>query len=503
MIPGPSLGQRALGATKWAVAISAIMQGGRALLLFVLAGILGPEVFGLAARVLAVALILEVAAEFGMTAALIQRPQITDRHCNTVFWSNLVLAAAVAGLAVGGVRGLVWLHGSSDFLETLPFVFGLPLVLAFGNVPRAILTRSLDYKPIARATFLGTAAYLAVSVGLALLGGGVWSVLVGYYANQIVLAGLLWRGSRWRLRAEWGAPEFRELATFGFFKALSKMVESLTNGVDVLVVGGVLGNSAAGIYTLAKRVGGLVVSQIAGAIDTVLFSAFSRLQAEPDRMGAAFLRATRLLALTTSTLLLGIIAAAPLLPPLLGTNWEPAIPIARLLCSWGLVVAVGGTLYHPVLNGLGHSWVPFVIDLFRVVVQTGLLLWWSPRGLVWVCMAMLLQMVIAAVVAQAFVLRALNLQVRRFLAEVGDAILAFIVFAVLVCWVEAWLPISGGWRLPGQVLLTGVALALHLGSIHLVDRQAWRGLVSLALEIAARRRSGDRAQTVTKTRTDA
>ncbi len=64
-----------------------------------LARLLTPADFGLVGMVVVVSGFLAVFSEIGLSAALIQREQIEERHRSSVFWANLALGTAL-GLAL-------------------------------------------------------------------------------------------------------------------------------------------------------------------------------------------------------------------------------------------------------------------------------------------------------------------------------------------------------------------------------------------------------------------
>ena len=91
----------------------------------------------------------------------------------------------------------------------------------------------------------------------------------------------------------------------------------------------------------------LPLTLIAIPIAEVLFSAFSRLQSEPERMAALWLRSIAYLAAVLLPLLLGLIVVSPdLVPVVFGARWEVSVGVLQILSivviirglqSWGTV----------------------------------------------------------------------------------------------------------------------------------------------------------------------
>jgi polysaccharide transporter, PST family len=68
----------------------------------ILARLLTPEAFGLIAMVAALGGVLDLVKEFGLSAATIQRADITHAQVTMLFWINAAVGAAIALLLVTG-----------------------------------------------------------------------------------------------------------------------------------------------------------------------------------------------------------------------------------------------------------------------------------------------------------------------------------------------------------------------------------------------------------------
>ena len=474
-----------LHATKWATAFTLTMQVGRAVVHFLLAFLLGPETFGVAARVLAVGNILDMASEFGFIASLIQRKDLTPRHVSTAFVSNLALSLLMGILGFAGVRGFAAWSGGSEFLTIVQAVAPLPVVLALGHVPQALLTRNLDFRTQTLANLWGTFAYVLVSVGLAMIGFGAWSVLIGYYANFAVLSLLLWRRSGWTPRFEFGREELRDLLGFGAYHAGSKFLNALTRGLDVLLIGWRLGNGAAGIYAVGLRVGALAVGQVTNVFNTVLFSSFSRLQQDRPRLGSAYLRSTRILATLSAGLLAVAYAMVPALPRVLGAAWDEAAPVARILCLYAYFLAAGGTLQPPALSAIGRSDWSLWLAIIRVGIQVAALMVGMQFHLIAASVAMVVFQVAANLVSQRYVTTGIGVTMKQYLRAVRESLAGLVAAIAVVHAIEALHDADSLIALAARTALAVLlAAAVFAGVVHAIERSVWPEIRSLVRGIA-------------------
>ncbi len=490
-----SLLARTLQATRWAAALNGANQLGRVILQLALAAILGPETFGLAARLMAVGLILDQAAEFGFNAAVIQRRTLEDRHRDGAFFMNLGLGAAMAAAGLAGVHLYAAAAGWSEFTRLLQFVMPIPVVMSLGHVQRALLIRRLDYRLQTLANVLGNGANIAVAVGMALGGWGVWSILAGFYANHGTQAAVMWFGTGWRPRALPRWRGIRELLSFGVYVALARLCRALTRGIDVLLIGALLGDGPAGIFAVATRVGVLAINQIGAVLNSVLFSSFSRIQDDRQRMARAFLRALRLISVSSVPPVVAAFALAPLVPAVLGGSWDPVVPAIRILCFAAVWQGLGGVLVPVVLRGAGRPGLELVRTGVMVVTLPLFVIAGVPHGLPGVCAGIAIYWAVQMALAQALVARTLGTTLRQYLARVWIAALAFVLAAAGVLAVERVLPPANGGQVgPGTALALVTSLGIYAAAIHVGDRSLLPEVARMVLRVARTRAGAEAAR---------
>jgi len=472
---GEGLEKRTFHAVKWAAVLNLLIQAGQFVLQFLLARILGPEVFGLGARLLAVGAILDRASEFGFNAALIQRDELEERHRSTAFYMNLALALTTGLLAVAAIHGYAAVAGWSPFLYVLQFAVFLPLVMALGHVQRSLLIRKLDFRLQTKAQGVAIVVYIVVAVGLALAGYGVWAIVAGFLTNYAVLAAVFWIGSDWRPRWVFQLKALWELLGFGVYIALSRAMFDLAKYLPVLLIGAVLGDVRAGLFSIGMKVGYVTVSQVVSVLNTVLFSSFSRMQKDLPRLRDAYLRSLRLMALTSLMPVIVAYAVVPILPPLMGDEWTEVLPVARILCFaciwWGL----GAELMPPVLSGVGRPELRFAANLGTVLGLTVALLIGMQYDLLGACYATAVFFGFNNLFYQWLIGRTIQLPLIQIVARIWAPFVAFCMAAAAVHGVERIIP-SGSVLL---LLATAAASAIvafltYLAVVHVCDRRALR-----------------------------
>lgn len=336
--PTGNLRSRVLHGVAWKIVSQVVVQLSRIVVAVVLARLLSPHDYGLAAMVLVFAALIFIFSDLAFGAALVQRRAISELDRSTAFWMTFAggLAFTLIGFALSGP--IARLYGEP---EVQPLFAALSLsffVTALGTTQKALLTREMDFRSLEVRLMVGTVAAAAVGIGTAAFGAGAWAII----AQQLVLAAvstaLLWFSSRWRPRFRFSLASLRSMSGFTGNVLGTQLLFFLSRNTDNFLIGRFLGSSALGAYALAYNLVFLPLSRVASPIQEVLFPAFSRLQADSRALASAWLRVNRLVAAVCLPALLGLVIVAPeFVVVVLGAKWEAAVPVIQILAWAGLL----------------------------------------------------------------------------------------------------------------------------------------------------------------------
>lgn len=315
---------------------------------------------GLAAGAMAFYTLLDTAADFGVTSALIQRDDHTPEAVSTVFWFNLLVASGLFALllVLGPLYGR---FQGKPIVGWLLIGYGGKLV--FQNVyaiPFAMLRRELRYAEIAKARI---AAHLCESVArivFAALGYTVWCWTFAALTRGAVFGVIMQWRHRFVPRLVFQPREVIPYVRFGLRTAASQILYQLYTNLDYAVVLHVFGERANGIYTLAYFVVLEPVKTIANVVIDVAFPAFARLRSDREGLVKQLLQLTRLNLIVVLPFVVLILLVIPEFLRIFysGGKWtadELALcgEAARILCIVGALRGLG-FLGPPLLDGIGR-----------------------------------------------------------------------------------------------------------------------------------------------------
>jgi O-antigen/teichoic acid export membrane protein len=219
---------------------------------------------------------------------------------------------------------------------------------AFGGVlPFNLIANALV--PTLRVLLLVTV--VGAGVQLVSLGwGATWAI--GAVTAVGVLAVLVRRASP----AGWGhPPPVRRVLRFSLPRALSSGLEQSIIWVDVLLVGLLLGNQAAGVYGAASRfvAAGVIVSTAVRIVVAPRFSALLAARRTQELRQLYLVTALWVLAFG-APIYLGLSVFAPTVLGWLGPGFGDGVPAMVILCLGAVVVLAAGNVQSLLLMS-GHS----------------------------------------------------------------------------------------------------------------------------------------------------
>ena len=338
-----------VGAASSAVAVLDIVA-----LVLILKFWVSAEVYGIATVVVTLFGALELAAELGLSAAIIQRPAHTQEQLSTLFWMNILLGLVFYAAVYAAAPYLAQLHDQA-IIEDLFKVFGINLLLrASYAVHQAQLKRELRFREISLVRIVANIADFAAKVTFAATGFGVWCFVVGHLARSLVFCVGLTYVNRWWPSLVFRPKEAKEDLAFGARSAFGELLFQLYSNLDYQVVNIFFGAQAVGLYRAAYELVLEPVRFVSGVVVAVAFPAFSRVKKDLGAVMDLYVTFTKQnLVVVLSLIALIMISAEDMLAVVFNEEYRSAAFSARLLAGVGLLRALSH-MGPPLLEGLGR-----------------------------------------------------------------------------------------------------------------------------------------------------
>ncbi len=318
----------------------------------ILAHLLTPDLFGVIALATLAIDYLSILSDFGLGAAVVQRRENIDEASNIAFTFNLLIAISLTLIVIVTAPYVAIFFREPSLTPILRWLgFGF-IINAAGSVHKARLQRDLRFGRKLIPELGNTLTKGAISIGLALMGFGAWSLVYGQLAGMSIFALLLWIVVPWRPSLIFKSNISKQLFTYGFSIMIVRAYSTVADSFDYLLIGRLFDAAALGIYTLAYRLPDLLIINTLSVLAAVFFPAFSSIQNQPDVLRKSFLSTTRYVQLLVTPLCLGIcVAADPIIRVIFGEQWLQSIPIMQVLSLYALVLSIGfhvGDIYKAI-----------------------------------------------------------------------------------------------------------------------------------------------------------
>ena len=313
----------------------------RVAVLMVLARLLGPKDFGLVGMVTAFTGILTLFRDFGLSAAAVQRPTVSEEQISTLFWINVLLGALLGVLMAAMAPAIAaFYHESRLIAVTVVLATGL-LFNAAGIQHSALLQRQMRFTALAVISVLSLIVGSAIAIGGAEAGYGYWA-LVGMSVTTPLIATIgFWVTTGWVPGMPQRRAEIRSMLQFGGTLTLNGILAYLAYNAEKVMIGRFWGADAIGIYGGAYYLVTLPTDNLNSAVGEVAFSALSRLQHDPMRFRSYFLKGFSLiLGLTLPITFACALFADDIVFVLLGPKWTDAAAIVRLIAPTIAICAI-------------------------------------------------------------------------------------------------------------------------------------------------------------------
>jgi O-antigen/teichoic acid export membrane protein len=300
--------------------------------IILMARFIPPEDFGLFALAIAIVQVANTFVELLFQDAVVQRPDLTHDHERTAFTCSLALGVVAYLACFAAAWPLAGLFGDPRFVWVfLATALTLPINGA-ATVSIARLRRGFRFDPITISYAIGRLGGAALGPILAILGWGVWALVIQHLLFVAVYAatGLALESPRYRLGIS--RARLRELAPVALPRLALAIVRDGQIRLFTAALGVLLDVRSVGYVGMSIRLVDAFLALFQERYYKISVSLFAVHQHDREQLQAAYRDAMGMFLLMAVPMLAGITATAPtMVPVILGETWRPIVPIVQVL----------------------------------------------------------------------------------------------------------------------------------------------------------------------------
>ena len=416
----------------WTAISQFSIQGFQFIITVILARLLFPEDFGIVGMAAIFTGFMGTVNELGLSAAIIQRKEITNNHLIASFWASAgmgVIVFIIALIAAPFVADFF----KKDIVASIMIVSALSFLIGpFGIVHHSILTKEMSFKKLAKVEITSTFISGIVAIILAFAGFGVWALVFRIVFSALITTILLWVICPWRPSLTFCKQSFKELFSFSAKVTATQFVTYLQHNIDYMIIARMLGASSLGVYTMAYRLVMMPLDKISPIMKRVAFPLFSEIQDDNERLCKGYLKQVGYLSILTFPILSILFVAAPeFMKVVYGDKWLLTILPLQILCIAGLLKSVATTV-GSILLPKGRPDIELKWNIAMFIFLTAFIVVGSRYGVIGVASAITIMTILSFPILQWITNRLIGLSAKRYLKALLPAISGSIMI-VIVC----------------------------------------------------------------------
>jgi len=458
--------QKAIKSVKWTVFTEIASLSAVPIITLILAHFLTPADFGIIGIATIVINLVRTLQDFGFGKTLIQREKDIDESANTAFWSNLILSLFFYLVIFITAPLFSKFFYEPEVINVLRVLCLQIILFSFSTIHQALLQRNFKFKHLFFIRLFSALVTVFTSIPLAMFGYGVWALVFGALAGNIVQFLLFWRTSLFHPKLSYDFQIAKQLYGFGGWATLEALLLWLIICGDSIIVGRFLGVKVLGIY----RTGVIFVTFIFGIFFNplifVAYSAFSRLQTKSKELKGLFLKIVHLIAVIFLPIGAGLfILARPISSVIFGEKWQGINLVIALIGveeAIALLTGVNAEAYR----AIGRPDITSKLLIAAIIYYIPVYIFAAPHGLLIFCLARLILIIISTGLEIFVANRMLDLSFTYFGNSIkyplmGSLIMAIILFFILN-FTGTFIGFEGWLKILGAIAIGGITYALAL-----------------------------------------
>jgi polysaccharide transporter, PST family len=317
-------------ATKFAIAMITVA---------IMARILTPSDYGLFALLLIIVNFFAVLNNFGLSSATVQRTSLTSHEASAMFWVSSIFGLGLALLCVAISPALGMALGHPSLVPAICVISAGFVFSGVGMQHRALLTRVMNFRAVAASDVAAQLLSAGIGITLAVLGAGVWSLVLLQVSYAGLFALFLALASGWNPGWPRRPLLVGDLVHFGARVTGFEMATFFGKNSDNFLLGVFKGTSQVGNYSRAYNLLVAPLEQVMYPLESVMVASLSRIGADATE---AYRRtftsvASKLNLLLVPMIAFAVVDAHAIIRVVLGDQWDGAARVFEVLGVGGLV----------------------------------------------------------------------------------------------------------------------------------------------------------------------
>lgn len=334
----------------------------------ILARLLAPAEFGIIGMISVFIGIGAILVDSGLSQSLVRTENPTQEDFSTIFYFNLVGSVFIYLIFFAAAPFIADFYRQDSlilFVRSYCLVF---VINAFSNVQYTRLSKKMDFKTEMLIAIPSLIISSIVGISMAILGYGVWSLIVSAIVQSLVSSIQLWFRSTWRPSFIFKKKSFKNHFNFGYKLTLSGILDSIFSNLYVIIIGRLFPPAQLGFYNRADSLKQLPVANVSSIVNKVTFPLFAQIQNDDIQLKAVYKKIMQMIIFIIAPVLFFMaVLGEPLFRFLFTEKWLPAVPYFQILCLNGILYPIHSYNLN-ILKVKGRSDLFLKLEIFKKIL---------------------------------------------------------------------------------------------------------------------------------------
>lgn len=339
----------------------------------VLARMITPEDFGVVAIATVFISFFAILSDLGLGAAIVQKQDLTSEDLSSLFSFSIYLGLILTFLFFIASTGIALFYKNTILLFVCRLLSLNILFSTLNVVPNSLLLKNKKFKFIAIRTFIVQLIAGIISVILALVGAGIYALLVNPIIGSAIIFIINYKQYPLPFHCKIEKRALNKVASYSLYQFGFTIINYFVRNLDKLMIGRVIGLQVLGYYEKSYRLMMLPLQNITNVVTPVMHPIFADYQNNLTIQRDKFLKILRILSLIGFPLTAFLyFSARELVLVIFGPQWEASVPIFKILSLTVWCQIIGSSL-GSIFQATNQTKRMFYVGLINTIVNvTGL-----------------------------------------------------------------------------------------------------------------------------------
>lgn len=459
-------------------------QGVQFIIQIILARLLLPEDFGLIAIVIIFTTLAGVFVQSGLNTALIQKKKADNIDFSSVFYLSLLVAGLLYVLLFFFASVIANFY---EMPQLKPIIRVLSITLfigAFNSIQHAFVARNMLFKKLFFSSLGAAILSGTIGIGMAYSGFGVWALVVQQLVSQITVSIILWYTVKWRPALSFSFSRVKVLFSYGWKLLTSALIDNFYRELSSLIIGKIYTPAMLGFYNRGQQIPKLIIANINGSIQSVIFPVLASQQDDKKRMKQMMRRAIITSSFIVFPMMAGLaVVAEPLVTILLTEKWLPAVPFIQIF-SVSFALWPIHTANLQAINAIGRSDIFLKLEIIKKIIGLTILGISIPYGIYAIALGNLISGVISSSINAYPNRKLLNYSYFEQLKDIMPSfaisfIMALIVYSINWFGLNVWLTL---------IIEVCLGVIIYIGLAKIFKLESFGYLIRLSKQILKKKK---------------